>query len=83
MKKDRAKMRKEHIEMIMNEVNEWDQLVETDVVEELVEKVTHNEIVEAMQKMKSGKATGPPEVSVEMIVASGKIRVKVMMDLCQ
>ena len=36
-----------------------------------------------MQKMKSGKATGPSEVSVEMIVASGEIRVKVMMELCQ
>ena len=36
-----------------------------------------------MQKTKSGKATGPPEVSVEIIVASGEIRVKVMMELCQ
>ena len=31
----------------------------------------------------SGKATGPSEVSVEMIVASGEIGVKVMMELCQ
>ena len=40
-------------------------------------------IVKAMQKMKSGKVTGPSEVSVEMIVASGEIGVKVMMELCQ
>ena len=33
--------------------------------------------------MKSGKATGTSEVSVEMIVASGEIGVKVMMELCQ
>ena len=33
--------------------------------------------------MKSGKATGPSEASVEMIVASGEIGVKVMMELCQ
>ena len=33
--------------------------------------------------MKLGKATGPSEVSVEMIVASGEIGVKVMMELCQ
>ena len=45
--------------------------------------MVHNEIVEAMQKMKSGKATGPSEVSVEMIVASGEIVVKVIMELCQ
>ena len=36
-----------------------------------------------IQRMKSGKATGPSEVSVEMIVASGEIRVEVMMELCQ
>ena len=33
--------------------------------------------------MKSGKATGTSEVSVEMIVPSGEIGVKVMMELCQ
>ena len=36
------------------------------MVEGPVEKVAHNEIMEAMQKMKSGKATGPSEVGVEM-----------------
>ena len=63
-------------------MNEWDQMVETDVVEGLVEKVAHDKFVKAMQWMKSGKATGPSEVTVEKIVASGKIRVKVMIDLC-
>ena len=47
--------------------------VETNVVEGPMEKVARNEIVEAMQKMKSGKANGQSEVSVEMIVASGEI----------
>ena len=81
IEEDRAKIWKENKEKIMNEENEWDQMVETDVVEEPVEKATCNEIVEAIQKMKSGKATGPSEVSVEMIVASGEIGVKVMMEL--
>ena len=71
------------MEKIMSEENEWDHMVKTDVVEGPVEKVTRNEIVEAMQRMKSGKATGPSEVSMEMIVASGEIGVKVMMELCQ
>ena len=53
--------------------------METDVEKEPVEKVSPNEIVETMQKMKSRKATGPSEVSVEMIVASGKTG----MELCQ
>ena len=49
-----------------------------------MEKVDRNEIVEVMQKMKSGKATGPSEVTVvEMIVVSGEIGVEVMMELCQ
>ena len=80
---DRAKIWKEHMEKIMKEENEWDHMVETDVVEGPVEKMARNKIVEAMQRMKSGKATGPSEVSVEMIVANGKISVKVMMELCQ
>ena len=34
------------------------------------------EIVEAMQEMKSGKAARPSEVNVEVIIASGRIGVK-------
>ena len=60
------------MEKIKNEENEWDHMVETDV-EGPMEKVARNEIVEAIQRMKSGKATGLSEVSVEMIVASGEI----------
>ena len=71
IEEDRAKIWKEHITMIMNEENEWDYMVKTDLVEEPMEKVARNEIVEVMQMMKSGKATGPSEVRVEMIVASG------------
>ena len=43
-------------------------MVETDVVVGPVEKVARNDFVEAMQKKKSGKATGTSEVSVEMIL---------------
>ena len=71
------------MEKIMNEEDEWDYMLETDLVEGPVEKVARNEIVEAMQRRKSGKATGPSEVSVEVIVASGEIGVKVMIELCQ
>ena len=71
------------MEKIMNEENEWDHMVETDLVKGPVEKVARNKIVKAMQRIKLGKATGTSEVSVEIIVASGKIGVKVMMKLCQ
>ena len=83
IEEDRAKIWKKHMEKIINEENKWDCMVETDLVEGPVEKVARNEIVEAIQSTKSGKATGPTEVSVEMIVASGEIGVKVMMELCQ
>ena len=83
IEEDRVKIWKEHMEKIINEGNKWDCMVGTDVVEGPVEKVVPNEIVEAIQSMKSGKATGPSEVSVEMIVASGEIGVKVMMEQCQ
>ena len=83
IEEDGTKIWKEHMEKIMNEENEWDHMVETDEVEGPVEKVACNEIVEAIQRMESGKATGPSDVSVEMIVASGEIGVKVMMRLCQ
>ena len=46
----------------------------------LSKKIGHKEFLVSPQ---SGKATGPSEVSVEMIVASGEIGVKVMMELCQ
>ena len=83
LKKIGQKFERNTMEKIMIEENEWDHMVEIDVVEGPAEKVACNEIVEAMQSMKSGKATGPSKASVEMIVASGKIGVKVMMKLCQ
>ena len=83
IEEDGAKIWKEHMQKIVNEKKEWNHMVEIDVVEGAVKKVARSKVVEAMQRMKSGKATGPSEVSVEMIVASGEIGVKVMMELCQ
>ena len=82
IEKDRAKIWKEQTKKIVNAHNEWNHMVETNLVEGPVEKVAHNEIVKAMQKMKSGKATELSEVSVGMIVASREIRMKVIMKLC-
>ena len=77
--KDRGKLWKEHMEKIMNVENEWDQMVEVD----MVEGVTDEEVMEAMNKMKLGKATGPSEVNMDMIIASGTFDVGVMTKLCQ
>ena len=61
------------MERIMKEVNEWDQNVEAELVEGPVERVSREEVVKALGKMKAGKAAGPSEVSVEMTAASGEI----------
>ena len=81
--KDRGRVWKEHMERIMNEENEWDQMVETSVVEGPVECVSKEEVVKAIKDMKTGKAAGPSDVSVELIAASGELGVNVMRELCQ
>ena len=53
------------MEKIMNVKNEWDQMVEGPV-----EGVTDDEVMEAMNKMKLGKAAGPSEVNMDMIIYS-------------
>ena len=77
--KDRGKLWKEHMEKIMNVENEWDQMIEVD----MVEGVTDEEVMEAMNKMKLGKAAEPSEVNMDMIIASGTFGVGVMKKFCQ
>ena len=81
--KDRGKLWKENMEMIMNVENGWDQMVEVDVVEGPVEGVTDEEVMEALNKMKLGKTAGPSEVNMDMIIPSGTFGVGVMKKLCQ
>ena len=81
--KDRGKLWKDHMEKIMNVENEWDQVAEADMVEGPVEEVTYEEVIKAMNKMKLGKAAGPSEVNMDMIMASGKFGVGVLKKLCQ
>ena len=68
--KDCGKLKK-----ILNVENEWDQMAEADMVEGPAEGVTYKEVVKAMNKMKLGKAAGPSEVNMDMIMASGKLGV--------
>ena len=48
-----------------------------------VEEVTDEEAIEAMNKMKLGKAAESSEVNMDMIIASGTFGVGVMKKLCQ
>ena len=65
------------MEKIMNVENEWDQMVA-----DMVEGVT-DEVMEATNKVKLGKAAGPSEVNMDMIIVSGKFGVGVIKKLCQ
>ena len=74
--KDCGKLWKEHMEKILNVKNEWDQMAEADMVEGPVEGVTYKELMKAINKMKLGKAAGTSEVSMDMIMAKGKLGVR-------
>ena len=63
------------MEKIMNKEND-------DVVLGPIQKITCVEIINAV-KMKSGRAAAPSKRNTEMIVASSKIGVEVMVKLCQ
>ena len=80
--KDRGKLWKNHMEKILNVENEWDHMAKADTVVGPVEEVTYEEVMEAMNKMKLGKAAGPSEVNMD-IMASGKFGVGVIKKLCQ
>ena len=57
----------------MNVEKKWDHMVEADMVEGAVEGVTDEEVMEAMNKMKLGKAAEPPEVNMDMIIYEWKV----------
>jgi hypothetical protein len=70
------------MEKVMNEENEWDGEVETNVVQGPIERVTEGEVRRAIKAMKLGKASGVTDVVAEHVVASGEIGVEVMAELC-
>ena len=57
--------------------------MKAELVEGPVERVSREEEVKAIREMKAGKAAGPSDLSVEMIVASWEIGIGVMVELCQ
>ena len=61
---------KDHMERIMNEENDWDHNMEGDAVEGPVVCVSREEALQASNEMKTGKAPGPSEVSLELIAAN-------------
>ena len=42
-----------------------------------------NNVLQALDEMKAGKAPGPPEVSLELIAASGGVGIQVIAEIYQ
>ena len=63
------------MEKIMNVENEWDQMVEANMLEGPVEGVSDKKVMEGMNKMRLGKAAGLSEVNMDMITVSEKFGV--------
>ena len=79
---ERGKVWKDYMERTMNEENDWDRNVEGDAVEGPVVCVSRDEVLRALNEIKTGKAPGPSEVSLELIAASGAEGIQVMAEIC-
>ena len=77
----RGKVWKDHKERMMNEENDWDHNVEGDAVEGPVVCVSREEVLQALNEIKTGKAPGPSEVSLELIVGRGRVGIRVMAEI--
>ena len=81
--KERGEVWKDYMERIMNEQNDWDHNVEGDAVEGSVDCVSREVVLQALNEMKTEKAPGPSELSLELIAASGGVGTQGMTEICQ
>ena len=81
--KESDKFWKDYIERVMNKENDWDHSVEGDAVEGPVVCVSREEVLQALNEMKTGKSPGPSEVSLGLITASYGVGIQVMAEICQ
>ena len=76
-------VRKDYMERIMNEENEWDYNVEGDAVEGPVVCVSREEVLQTLNEMKTEKVPGHSEVLMELITASGGVGIQVMANMSE
>ena len=67
-----------YMEKLFNAENDWDRILEANIVEGPCELISEREVEEAIRNMKVGKAAGPSEIVVEMLKAAGNKDVKIM-----
>ena len=57
--------------------------MELDAVEGTVVWVGREEVLQALNEIKTGTASGPSEVSLELIAASGRVGIQLTAEICQ
>ena len=80
--KERGKVWKDYMERILNEENDWDHNVE-DAVEGQVICVSREEVMQALNEMKTGKSPGLSQVSMVMIAAIWLVGIHSMAEIFQ
>ena len=73
---------KTYMEKLLNEENEWDEIIDADKVQGPQQVVSQEEVKKALKKMKSGKTGGPTGVVADMLKAGGETMVECYTDLC-
>ena len=71
------------MEGVMNKENDRDYNVEGDAVEGPVVCVSREELLQALNEMKKGKAPEPSEVSLVLMTVSWGVGIKVMAEICK
>ena len=66
----------------MNVENDWDGIVECEIVEGPRELITEMKVEKRIGQMKSREGGGPTELVGEIIRASGQVGVKKMTEIC-
>ena len=73
---------KAYMEKLLNEENEWDEIIDVDKVEGPQQEISKEEVEKAIANMRNGKAAGPSGVVSDMVKAGGKTMVESFTDLC-
>ena len=64
-------------------MNEFDHFADANTVDGPIERVMSAEIMETFKYLVIGKAPGSSEVNEKMILTSGDVGIRVLMELCQ
>ena len=73
----------DYIERITSEENDLDHNVKGDAEEGPIVCVSREEVLQALDEVKTGKAAEPSEVSLELIAASRGVGIQVMAEVCR